>query len=432
VLGWLLDRGEAFASRLWRDAVQAIRFVKRSVTEILDWAAEQTLAMFERIVQLCEEVGAAVTEAIDWAIARGNDALELLGSLWDRVGNSVIYALNYLEHDFIPGVAKFVKGALGAGIELAKLLAWTASKAFEVTLEVVRGAFEAGVVLATLVIDTVRRPDQALNNLVRAARDLGSTLNEVVDAFQQAGEEFVDEFVRTMVAIGENVKDMLVAVLEVAVGLLDTVVFHLMNWLNGFRRLTAAERADVEFVFADTIDYDNVFIATASPTNSIIFGIQDFFTGNPDSRAFVTGNLINFDAGDGPLERFTLVHEMTHVWQNQNVGPVYMGHAAFSQISMGDAAYNYGYNDPGSNITINNARYDGASVTKADGRLIGEGASALLAATAADDFMDFTPEQQGQIMMHYFARRVLLNRPQSDYAPWEKFATYVQSHPQVA
>ena len=59
----------------------------------------------------------------------------------------------------------------------------------------------------------------------------------------------------------------------------------------------------------------------------------------------MTGNLINFDADDAPFERFTLVHEMTHVWQNQNVGPIYMGHAVFDQIAQGDAAYNYGYDE---------------------------------------------------------------------------------------
>jgi hypothetical protein len=46
--------------------------------------------------------------------------------------------------------------------------------------------------------------------------------------------------------------------------------------------------------------------------------------------------------------------------------------------------------------------------------------------------MDFGPEKQGQIIMHYFTRKVLQAKPASDYAPWEKFALYVQSHPQVA
>jgi hypothetical protein len=34
--------------------------------------------------------------------------------------------------------------------------------------------------------------------------------------------------------------------------------------------------------------------------------------------------------------------------------------------------------------------------------------------------------------MHAFVRRVLLGRPESDYAPWQKFADFAASHPQVA
>jgi len=111
-----------------------------------------------------------------------------------------------------------------------------------------------------------------------------------------------------------------------------------------------------------------------------------------------------------------------------------LAHAAFSQISMGDAAYNYGYTAPASdvNITIPNAKYGGASSKQPRGAVSGEGAAALLTGKTADQFMEFTPEQQGQIMMHYFVRKELLGKPQSDYAPWEKFADWVRSHPQAA
>ncbi|HTD89750.1 MAG TPA: hypothetical protein VK663_03745, partial [Burkholderiales bacterium] len=317
--------------------------------------------------------------------------------------------------------------------ELAKLVVWTVGKAFEVALEVVRGALEAGVTLAELVIDTLQHPDQALQNILRAARQLGRTMNEVVDAFKQAGTDFAERFVRTMVAIGEHAHDMLLAVLEVAVGALDSVVIELMNLLNGFRHLTAAERADAQLVFADTVDLDNAYIATDTPTNDIIFGIQDFFTGNPESRAFVTGNLINFDADEGPIKRYQFIHEMTHVWQNQNVGPVYLGHAVFAQIAMGqNPAYNYGYNTGGASINLPNSDYAGNSESLTEGFATGEGGKEELDAKDADEFMDFTPEQQGQIMMHYFVRRTLLGRTPENYAPWQKFVTYVQSHPQVA
>jgi hypothetical protein len=144
----------------------------------------------------------------------------------------------------------------------------------------------------------------------------------------------------------------------------------------------------------------------------------------------VTGNLINFDADDLPIKRYQFIHEMTHVWQNQNVGPVYMGHALFSQGAEGDAAYNYGYDTGDPAITLPNANYDGGSETERQGFATGEGGQDELNAT--NDFMDFGPEQQGQIMMQYFVRKVLRGESSPALDPWQKFATYVQTHPQVA
>ena len=182
-------------------------------------------------------------------------------------------------------------------------------------------------------------------------------------------------------------------------------------------------------MFADTIDLDKVYIATDSPTNSIIFGIQDFFTGNPESRAFVTGNLINFDADDiPPLERYTFIHEMTHVWQNQNVGPMYMAHAIFGQITTG---YNYGYVDSNVDVILVNGAYDGSTQTEDRGHIDGFGAEAALAA-GGGDITTFNPEQQGQIMMHYFVRRHLLGQTPAQYAAWQPYVDFVQSHPPVA
>jgi len=248
-------------------------------------------------------------------------------------------------------------------------------------------------------------------------------MNQVVQAVVDAGEEFLDECIHAMVAIGEDIVTMLEGILEIAGGLLDTAIFILMEMLNSFRHLTAAERADATLIFDDIIDFDTVYIATESPTNSIIFGIQDFFTGNPQSRAFVTGNLINFDADDGPIRRSSLIHEMTHVWQNQNVGPIYMAEAIASQAGAG---YNYGYTE-GASVTIPNGDYAGNSITDLSGRIDGQGGEAALN-TAGGDFMSFNPEQQGQITMHYFVRRYLEMRPAAEYAAWQPYVDYVQEN----
>jgi hypothetical protein len=61
----------------------------------------------------------------------GDFALDLLGQAIVRVGNSVYYVLNYLEKDFIPGIAKIVEGMLKAGQAIADLAAWMAKRSIE-------------------------------------------------------------------------------------------------------------------------------------------------------------------------------------------------------------------------------------------------------------------------------------------------------------
>jgi hypothetical protein len=119
---------------------------------------------------------------------------------------------------------------------------------------------------------------------------------------------------------------------------------------------------------------------------------------------------------------------MTHVWQHQNVGPIYMAHAIFGQATGG---YNYGYTESGGNINLLNSDYDGGAHLEPAGHIDGAGAEAALAG-AGGNITAFNPEQQGQIMMHYFVRRVLLNQTPAQYAPWQPYVDFVQSHPPVA
>jgi hypothetical protein len=107
-----------------------------------------------------------------------------------------------------------------------------------------------------------------------------------------------------------------------------------------------------------------------SLANDIIFGIQDFFSGHPESRAFVTDNLINFDVNDGAIKRHTLIHELCHVWQFDVTGPFYMSEAIHAQVA-GDG-YNCGYDEGLASITIP-IDYAGTTESLDRGKVTGEG-----------------------------------------------------------
>jgi hypothetical protein len=404
VLNWLIAKGENLASDLWREAVLAIRFVKKSITEVMNWAAAQAENVFNQIVKVLDEIGESVKSLIEWAEAAGSWALEKIGKAIVDVKKSVDYVLNYLEKDFIPGLEKVVKGILDAGYAVAELVVWMAKKSATIVAEIVKGAFAAGVTLATLIAETIKHPENAYQNLLNAYASLGKTLK---DLFQvviiDTANQFLDETIKALVKIGKAAMEILMGVLEIAGGAIGAAIDILFQLLVGYRPLSETEKIEARKVFGNSINLEEVSISEDDAQNDIIFGVQDFFnqlfagnfshlTDNIDSRAFVTGNLINFDKDD-PFGFDKLIHELTHVWQNQHVGPVYLAHAVESQML--GAGYNYGYTN------VKN----------------GDGGETELQASGGN-LGNFNPEQQGQIAMHYYVRRYQDNLPYTDWEPY--------------
>lgn len=105
-----------------------------------------------------------------------------------------------------------------------------------------------------------------------------------------------------------------------------------------------------------------------------------------------------------------------------------MAHAIFGQATTG---YNYGYTETNTSVTLPHGAFDDSTQKEKQGFIDGFQAENALAA-ANGDFMSFNPEQQGQIMMHYFVRKVILNQTAAQVKPWQTYVDFVQSHPQVA
>jgi hypothetical protein len=288
--------------------------------------------------------------------------------------------------------------------------------------EVVKTLLEAGVTIGQLLIDTMQHPDQAFQNLLTAMDTLGEAMTDIIDAAADLGEDVLERTVQMWKEIGAGIAQILEAALEVLGGAFGTVVSILFRLLASYRPMTSQEIADARTVFGDKLDYSKIFFASESLANDIVFGVQDFVSGNPESRAFVSNNLVNFDVDEG-IKRHTMIHELTHVWQAEFTGPFYMSEAIHAQVL--GSGYNYGYIESVGSTTIP-IDYVGTTELVDDGSELGEGGQDDLAA-ANGDFDAFNREQQGQILMHYFVRKVLLTRPQADWAPWQPYVDFVQA-----
>lgn len=410
ILDFILTQAENAVSTLWRSTLMAIRYAQGALQDVLDWMATQTQEVFEAIIRAWESMGEALITLYEGALTLGAQAWEMIGRATAIIGNSIYYAYNFLTTSVVSFVFDFTRGLLQAGLAVADLIGWAVAKSIEVCAEVIRAGLEAGATIATMLVEIARDPGNALTTFIQAMDEIGQTL---VDLFQatiiDTAEEFLEEVIDALFEIGESIENMGIAALELGGAILATLVAHWLSLLGTYRGLRPEEEADARLVFGNSLDYQNVFLSTEDPLNFIIFGIQDLFTKEPDSRAFVTINLINFDVTDGDIDRPTLIHELTHIWQSREVGGIYMAEAIIAQTDLG-SGYNYGYdsNRVAEVDSINmNDLYDGTITNHTDlGSILGKDGETALD-DANGDFDAFNREQQGQIIMHWFVRNHL-------------------------
>ena len=427
VLQWAIETAEDFTSDVWHDVLSAVRFVNGKITDALNWAMGVSREALAGVLAGWESIGERLSDAYrhlgSLALRLGDVVWEFLGWATFVLENQVDYLLAYLELDFIEGVGKVAEGLLRAGHALADLVVTIADESAQLVLEVVRGILRVGGLMGDLLVATLREPDQFRDHVIAALRALNTTIGDIYREIEARGEAIIAGVTLALNRLGEAAADILEGAVEIGGGLLGRVIASLLTLLPSFRPLVAVERADAQLVFGDTIDLDRVFISSEGLDNEILFGAQQALSGSEDSRAFVAMNLINFDVAGGVqiddagtigLERHTFIHEMTHVWQGVTEGPVYIAHA-IGLMPQGDAGYNYGYAEQAdsSDITlIINHQTPPVQLTyqDADGPLVGAGGEAALT-NANGDILAFNVEQQGQIVMHWFARAHLAVPP---------------------
>jgi hypothetical protein len=197
-----------------------------------------------------------------------------------------------------------------------------------------------------------------------------------------------------------------------AAGALGSLLATLMLFAGRYRTLADDEVRDARAVFGDALDVDAILVSRNGLVHRLIFDLQRRCTGC--RRAFVTNNLVHLPA-ERPLPRHVFIHELTHVCQAMVDGPSYLCSAVRAQL-WGEG-YNYGYRDDrnsGVRVPIDHA---GGTALISRGEALGEGAQAVL---EGRPFESFNPEQQAQIVMHYFVRRVLLGQPEHRTRPWTR------------
>jgi hypothetical protein len=281
------------------------------------------------------------------------------------------------EPGFFSKLGHGIAGAATAvwhGIETAGKAVWTGIKAIGHGIATAAGAVWKGVKwlgnqLADKVAGVFERVmhwiTQLPNRVARVVLDLWEAVKSVRPWALEWWKSLVhiDTWVDFLKWVGTLVLHLfeLGGGGEIVETLADLIKFNT-------RKLTGAEVFEASSVFGSSVDFSLVRI----DTHSLMVFIAKKFKGYSKGREFTTFHTINGEEGNITID--TLIHELTHVWQYQQVGAIYMPQAIHAQGT--PEGYDYG------------------GVTELQARK-----------AAGQGIRTFNREQQAQIVQDYFRIR---------------------------
>ncbi|MEO7146232.1 MAG: DUF4157 domain-containing protein [Bryobacteraceae bacterium] len=241
-------------------------------------------------------------------------------SFFERIGHGLASAGKAVLHGLEAAGSFALKGiqAIGHGIAAAADAVWTGLKWVGKQLwSKVTGIFER-------ISHWVQRLPDRVGRLILGLWEGVKTMKPwALTWWESLGK--ASTWVDFLQWIGTRVVD-LIEILGVGEAYETVMDFLKFNT----RPLSGSERGKASSVFGGSINFELVRVdqhAVLGP------GLSK----NP--RAYTSFHTIN---GWGGLDDATLIHELTHVWQYEQAGAIYMPQALHAQMSLGNKAYHYG------------------------------------------------------------------------------------------
>lgn len=376
--------------------IDALLAAGQSLRTVLAEAAKQAAASCRTIVRALLDLGQTLTSLlVEAATAVAGTLQAIIDAVLD-LGRTLAQVLAAIAGAAASVVKAVLQSLLALGKSLAEIVIAAVGQSVAVAIAAFKALLSLGKSTASILFVLAGRAVSALRTAVEALLTMGIALADIVEDIVLAiPEAFRRGFFEGLVQLGKTPLLLLKAAAEVSAAVALLAFAVIIELFGGHRSLTANERKEAERIFGASIDLDRVLIAVASMPADLL----NYING---SRPFTTMYIINFASG-ATVDVATLIHELTHVWQGVQTGPLYMVRALEAQIGAGLKA------------KFHSGKYDDAAAY--------EVTNAELKANK-NDFSKFNPEQQAIIVERYWVRR-FGTTPAGDVSLLEPYAKQV-------
>ena len=301
-----------------------------AVKDVVGGVVDGIKAVGEGIVGAVQDVGKGLWEMTGGFVSNlfeGNFS-EAFSSVTRGLDHAIFQSTERLYSGMLKGAQGLVNGVTDALGPIGEPLRWVSDRAFDIGQTALDTAFGLGRDAFRFIPDIAIGFAGDVERAVKLAAD-----GRWGDAAEQFGMAFVNvpvNVVGHVVDAGARVLQGVASAAQTAIGLEPPA-----------RGLNSDERAYLEAIYGDSIDYDMIRVKPGGPLND---AMAPHTVGN---TVYMPANLFDANGKLTPQGLDTLGHEVGHVWQNQNGGGDYIHNALFAQlwgaITSGsrDAAYNW-------------------------------------------------------------------------------------------
>jgi hypothetical protein len=278
---------------LARGTVHALLQVGRKCQEILEAVILESASVVREVVAALLAAGRKPTEILEFLIRQSPETARVLLSALLRSGQSLASLLKEGLKLTRFGFQSLLRAMIGAGIAKGEILMAVATSLPEATRTTLEGLLQIGL------------------RLTEAVR---SILTDVQESYRKG-------FIEALVALGLSPLEILKAADETGPAALFQAVTVFFEIWGGYRNLNDPERREAEIIFGSSIDLNRVKIASGTIPSEVATWINA-------RTPFTTMYLLNFAKADSDRDDqnflATLIHELVHVWQGVQSGPIYL------------------------------------------------------------------------------------------------------------
>ncbi len=385
------------AAAVMKPFIDALLAAGQTLKNVLIEAAKLAVAACKVVLQAMLDLGKALVDLLrEVATAVGN-TLKVIAQNLLALGKTLTQLLVAAAALAATAAKAVISALIALGKKAAELVVAVANQTMAIMKVIFTAMTAAGIKLVEILVGLCGRTLSAIRTALEAMVAMGISLATLVGSICTGVlAEFRRGFFEGLIALGKTPLQLLQAAVEFKVSCALLAFAVILEMFGGYKPLHEIPGAlnEAKQMFGTTIKLERVQVGFAKLPDDVIR-----YVNKEIPRAFTTMYLLNFGPGAAEtMDMRTIIHELAHVWQGVQDGPLYMTRALEAQMAAGfDALFHNGKYD-------DSAAY---SVTEAD-----------LAANVGD-FTKFNPEQQAIIVEHFwlgrFSQKIAKNAIQSGF-----------------